>query len=195
MRGHPPNPKKSRARLCALSEAPSMPPISSWDFPLSRAEKTKLLLDLYSIEVRSSQLEISKLRQDRNPSPPVQGCGHRSGSELLGSGEVRAGALLGEISPSVLSSAGSAGHEAPPQRRDVEPRWAWEQKLCGSCQGCGTWQFLVATCKDCGAQYCGVTCLRKSLVTHRRGCFGPTRRQSRKQALALCLYRGRANQR
>eukprot|EP00439_Symbiodinium_sp_Y106_P031996 s3284_g3.t2 len=55
--------------LVHAADEARMPPVNgSWDFPLSRAEKTRLLLDLYTVEVQSSHFEIAKLRQESESS-------------------------------------------------------------------------------------------------------------------------------
>mmetsp|Transcript_54332 Transcript_54332/g.112107 ORF Transcript_54332/g.112107 Transcript_54332/m.112107 type:complete len:183 (+) Transcript_54332:65-613(+) len=177
-----------------------MPPVNgSWDFPLSRAEKTRLLLDLYTVEVQSSHFEIAKLRQEsessqelsvkaEGPSP------EQPREEGLAPKPASPGLRQLELS-SMQQSSESAGQEAAPRRRDAQPRWSWEERLCGQCRGCGSRQFLVAACKDCKAQYCGLACLRASLVAHQRSCpargnIPPTRRRPRTPVFGMSSCKG-----
>ncbi|CAE7039282.1 NaCP60E [Symbiodinium sp. CCMP2456] len=104
-----------------------MPPVNgSWDFPLSRAEKTKLLLDLYTVEVQSSHFEIAKLRQESESSQEhyvkAQGPAPKPSSP---------GLRQLEVSP-IQQSSESAGQEAAPRRRDAQPHWSWEVAAPGS---------------------------------------------------------------
>ncbi|CAJ1459168.1 unnamed protein product [Effrenium voratum] len=138
----------------------SRPPLGCWEFPLSRAEKVHLLLDLYSMEVQACHLEVAKLKASDSSS---SGCSRRTSAS---SGQ--ATSLEGlEVA---RKSQATFGREAPRRRADVKPRQPWEDQIIGVCQGCGGRQFLVTSCKGCKAAYCSAACLTASFRLHRRGC-------------------------
>ncbi|CAJ1406801.1 unnamed protein product [Effrenium voratum] len=63
-----------RASRPSTDKLGTRPPLGCWEFPLSRAEKVHLLLDLYSMEVQACHLEVAKLKASDSSS---SGCSRR----------------------------------------------------------------------------------------------------------------------
>ncbi|CAJ1362915.1 unnamed protein product [Effrenium voratum] len=100
-----------RASRPSTDKLGTRPPLGCWEFPLSRAEKVHLLLDLYSMEVQACHLEVAKLKaSDRSSS---SGCSRTSAS----SGHLRPGGAEAPCGREAASAVGRPDHRRLPRLR------------------------------------------------------------------------------